>query len=121
MFYNKSNKILELEDLNEAYAETQNQLNDKIGELDSQVGLVQAALDTAEVARDEARSALEQSQSLLADLEEDNERTNKDYYVLIDEFNEVSEECADLERRNELLKLVLKQLHIPVTLSAKKK
>ena len=25
MFYNKSNKILELEDLNEAYAETQNQ------------------------------------------------------------------------------------------------
>jgi chromosome segregation ATPase len=121
MLWNKANQILELEAANEVYANTQTLLNEKIGELDAQILLLQTHLDKAEVDRDEARAALEQTQGLLTDLEEDNEQLHKEHDELIDEFYEASEAYKNLSHRYELLELVLKQLHIPVTLPAKKK
>ena len=121
MLWNKANQILELETANESYANTQNLLDEKIAELDSQVGMLQAALEKTETALVEANADLDQNKSIYDFLDKDNARLHEEHNTLIDEFNEVCEAHKDLNHRYELLESVLKQLHIPVTLSAKKK
>ncbi len=121
MMWNKANKIMELQDSNNAYANAQNILNEKIGELESQLVMVQSALDAAQLNLSETVTDREKALEDLADAESDLEKKEEELVELSEGYLKVMKDCANLENRCDILELVLKQLQIPVTLSAKKK
>ncbi len=121
MMWNKTNKIMELQDSNNAYANAQNLLNEKIGELESQLVMVQSTLDTAQTALSEAVTDRDTAVDDLAEAENDLAKKEEELVELSAGYLKVMKDCANLTNRCEVLELVLKQLQIPVTLSAKKK
>ncbi len=121
MMWNKTNKIMELQDSNNAYANAQNLLNEKIGELESQLVMVQGALDNAQAALSAVTSDRDRAVEDLAEAETDLVKKDEELIELTAGYLKVMKDCANLENRCDILELVLKQLQIPVILSAKKK
>jgi len=120
MMWNKANKILELEESNNAYANAQNLLNDKIGQLDNTILILQAHLDKAEVDRDEFRAGLDLAVVDLAETKADLDKKEAELTDLTSDYISLSKDYDMLITRNDILEMVLKQCNILVTPGKKK-
>jgi chromosome segregation ATPase len=121
MMWTKANKIIELQEANDAYANTMNFLNDKIGELESQLVTLRGELGAVMADLKEAQSDRDTAVADLAETKSDLEEEEKKLLEVMEDHLRLLRDADDLDNRCDLLELVLKQLNIPVTLSAKKK